>query len=425
MKTLPDTGLTLVILFYNVLVLSISMLIATINHLRLNWLITVSHAKPHNLPWEAKPDNVRAIVGQQELGNQVNSESGEPYLHWQVFIQMRKNCSMAAIKRLLECDSAHCEPVYQRDVTKCIKYCSKDDTFVDGTRFQLGEFIKEKGNRTDLYDFVQDTLNCPKIDNDFILKHCGVLAKHDRWATRWIEYGTQMYNARWDRKNIRGQILPVPQVIVLYGPTGTGKSHSVRQCLIDGLIKDLYPVPIPSASGTRWFDYYCGDETVLFDDFRGDLKLQYLLNLTDRYPFQVPVKGGHTTWTPRRIVFTTNRNPVDWYSSTVERRGGGVVDRQGSIDALFRRFSHFIWVRKKGKGINVVLAGKTPTERISIIQKIDNSTEVTYLHEEELQLLEHPLREIWRTVIREGELEEDGTEQEEDTEERTSQEGDI
>lgn len=107
------------------------------------------------------------------------------------------------------------------------------------------------------------------------------------------------------------------EVRVYIGPTGTGKSREAHE-------KDQIQWTHP---GDRWFDGYQGQERVLFDDFEGvtsGITYRKLLQITDRYPNPVPVKGGFANWRPRLIIFTTNVHPSKWYPDqdwpTIQRR---------------------------------------------------------------------------------------------------------
>lgn len=110
-------------------------------------------------------------------------------------------------------------------------------------------------------------------------------------------------------------------VIVLWGRTGVGKSRFVHDQIQDSTFW--------SPGDYLWFDGYTGQDIVLFDDYRGEYKLQMLLKLCDRYPMSVPIKGGFTEWSPKKIYITSNINPCQWYKEA----------DAFSLSAMFRRFS--------------------------------------------------------------------------------------
>lgn len=117
-----------------------------------------------------------------------------------------------------------------------------------------------------------------------------------------------------------------PSVIVYWGRTGAGKTRAVFDNLHS--TEDIYVHP-----GGSWFDGYEGQPIVLFDDYAGsEFKLQYLLKLLDRYPMQVPVKGGFVSFVPREIYLTSNLDPADWYSNA----------HREHVDAMFRRFTNVV-----------------------------------------------------------------------------------
>lgn len=96
------------------------------------------------------------------------------------------------------------------------------------------------------------------------------------------------------------------KVIVLTGPTDIGKSRYVFE-------------HSPNAyrqSNKNWFTHYCGEETVVFDEFYGNrFPYSYLLQLLDRYPMTVETKGGEVNFIPKIIWITSNKNPWEWYEN--------------------------------------------------------------------------------------------------------------
>lgn len=97
-------------------------------------------------------------------------------------------------------------------------------------------------------------------------------------------------------------------VVVLWGKTGTGKTRFARNQVGDDQ-------RVWSPGDYKWFDGYEGQEIVIIDDYRGEYELPMFLNLFDRYPMQVPVKGGFTNWCPKKVYITSNVDPNHWYTS--------------------------------------------------------------------------------------------------------------
>lgn len=86
-----------------------------------------------------------------------------------------------------------------------------------------------------------------------------------------------------------------PLVLWFYGPTGTGKTRRAVE------IGEEFGGYWMSGQNLQWFDGYQTLETpvAIIDDFRKDFcTFHYLLRLFDRYPLNVPVKGGFVAWRP-------------------------------------------------------------------------------------------------------------------------------
>lgn len=122
------------------------------------------------------------------------------------------------------------------------------------------------------------------------------------------------------------------KVCLYVGSTGTGKTKAAYE-----QYPDLYELPINS-KGDLWFDGYQGEDTVLFDEFKGALPLDALLKLLDPYYIRkVPIKCSFTWFNPKRIIVTSNFHPEKWYDYT---------GREEHQLALRRRFDEVIFFGK-------------------------------------------------------------------------------
>lgn len=184
-------------------------------------------------------------------------------------------------------------------------YCKKDGDFKE-----FGNLPKTQGRRTDLE-------HCAEL----IRSGASIREIADAQPSAIIRYGNGIARLR---QHYRPERKAPPEIWVLHGRTGTGKTRRVWE-FAD--VEQLWVHP-----GEKWFDGYDGHRAVLFDDFDGGwFKLTYLLKLIDRYIFQVPIKGGHTWWAPKVIYFTSNLHPRDWYTQA----------HQEHKNALLRRLREF------------------------------------------------------------------------------------
>lgn len=100
------------------------------------------------------------------------------------------------------------------------------------------------------------------------------------------------------------------EIFVFWGGTGTGKTRKVYELYGHS----LYDAPHAKGSGA-YFDDLDGQETVLVDEMYGNrYSWGFLLKLCDRYALSVPVHGGTVQFNARRIVFTSNAHPSQWYA---------------------------------------------------------------------------------------------------------------
>lgn len=120
---------------------------------------------------------------------------------------------------------------------------------------------------------------------------------------------------------------------VLWGETGTGKSHRAW---------NFFPGAYSKDPRTKWWVGYRHETHVIIDEFRGGIDIAHLLRWIDKYPVQVETKGGATALQATHFLLTSNLPPVDWYPD---------LDRQTFL-ALERRL-HVIHVTDKLTEINL------------------------------------------------------------------------
>ncbi len=80
------------------------------------------------------------------------------------------------------------------------------------------------------------------------------------------------------------------------GPTGTGKTRACYD-------SDAFMI---HGDSLDWWDGYCGEKTLVIDEYSNQISLTKLLGILDGYQLRLPIKGGFTyaRWTTVKI--TTN-----------------------------------------------------------------------------------------------------------------------
>lgn len=228
-------------------------------------------------------------------------------LHYQGYAEFVKQNTLASLKKIDA--SIHWEP--RRGTAKeASDYCKKVDTRVAGP-WEHGE-MKTPGVRTDIIAF-REAIKKGSTTTELIETHPMEMARFTRF---YSIVKTSVRPESWGKIAVHLHL----------GLPGTGKTSSSR---ILGS-KSYWECPL-KGSKQLWFDGYDGQYNVLMDEFSGQLPLTELLRLLQPGPLQVPTKGGHTWWNPKRIFMTTNVHPRDWYDYTT---------RPEHYLALCRRIHH-------------------------------------------------------------------------------------
>lgn len=241
-------------------------------------------------------------------------------LHIQAYFELDTQMRQSALKKALG-SRAHFEPARAGRV-KNKAYCAKKETSIPGTFFEHGAH-KVQGRRTDLHE-IKELMDQGSSSAQIAESH----------FPQWTQYNRsfEKYQALREKANPRTW---KTKTIVLWGPTGTGKSLRAREMtsgaptavihLKKGINAFFLFMPLGiiillyfAVLGAEWWDAYNGEENVIVDDFEPDqLEAARFKNLFDRYQMQVPVKGGFRNWNPRLVVITTNVDPATWYTSLV------------------------------------------------------------------------------------------------------------
>lgn len=171
----------------------------------------------------------------------------------------------------------------------------------------------QQGKRSDLDEIKEE------LDNGATEK---VIA--EKYFSRWCQYGRPFKRYRAMRALPRTW----PTITHVYwGKTGTGKTRFVFDQVMDSTMW--------SPGDYQWFDGYDGQDIIIIDDYRGEYSLPMLLKLLDRYPMQVPFKGGFANWAPKKVYITSNIRPRSWYPDADELSIAALYRRLNLIEAVF------------------------------------------------------------------------------------------
>lgn len=261
------------------------------------WLLTIPHYC--FTPW--LPPSCKYIRGQLESGSESN------YLHWQILAILHRKGTLSSIKAVFG-DECHAEASRSEAASA---YVWKEETRVDGTQFELGEQPFRRNNKSD-WDKVREEAKAGRLDSiesDIYVRHYFSLK-------------------RIAKDNARAPHRPGVEVVVLWGVSGSGKSHRA--------FSEAGEQAYFKSSTTKWWDGYRGEENVVIDEFRGQIGVEHLLRWFDKYPCFVEEKGGQIPLFAKKFWVTSNLDPREWYKDLDE----------DTKAALFRRFKsvvHFLF----------------------------------------------------------------------------------
>lgn len=194
------------------------------------------------------------------------------------------------------------------DFQKSIKYCTKEETRVDGP-YYFGDLTANnkneyavQGKRTDLSTVAAD------IDAGKTM--CEIARAH---PTAFIKYhhGVREY------KEVTTVIKPrdfMTQLHIFWGVAGTGKS---RRAWYEAQKRgSVYQLPARHGdSNVIWWPGYSGQDTVIIEDYYGWFPFHEFLKLIDRYEYKVRTKGDNfAQFVSKYVIITANSPYTKWYA---------------------------------------------------------------------------------------------------------------
>lgn len=244
-------------------------------------------------------------------------QGAEGTRHFQGYLEFTRKIRLSTIKKLQYATRMHLEK-RQGTRVQARDYSMKEDSRIDGP-FEYGIFAAvAQGKRSDL-SLAIDTLHATSSLREVAADHPATFVRYYRGLGQLLNIAPPVRSSP-------------PEVVLLYGPPGCGKTRFVHD---EEEPEDLWCSP--PGDSMKWFDFYSNQPAALFDDFDGKFShvtLSTLLRVIDRYAIRVPVKGGYTSWAPQRVYITSNFHPSEWYDWS---------SRLAQYGALRRRFSRVIY----------------------------------------------------------------------------------
>lgn len=205
--------------------------------------------------------------------------------HYQGYIEFNVKVERKRVQRVLgdKIGEVSCRPC-GGDVDANYDYCTKD--FYKSWEFGTKLHMSQQGKRNDLIAVRNQlvTSSIPDMIESGVINNAQQLRLAES-LQRYIPLSIQF---------------EPKEVLWFHGPTGTGKTRSAAE-----LIKSRSVQWFRCEPHCEWYDGYYGQEIAWFDDYRGSIPYNVLLQLTDGLQIRVKVKGSFVIWKPKTIIFTS------------------------------------------------------------------------------------------------------------------------
>lgn len=232
--------------------------------------------------------------------------------HYQGYIEIKKKKGIKGVQTILG-NKCHVE-ARKGTQAEAIAYCTKTESRKQGTEpIHFGQ-PRQQGERVDLNEIKDSIVQGATSVDEIVLEDPETYHQYGRTLSKIEDlvmrkkYRTEMTKGTW-----------------YWGPTGVGKSHKA----FEGFNPDTHY--LMNCNDKGWWEGYAQQETVIINDFRGEIPYNQLLNLVDKWPFNVPRRNREPMpFTSKHVIITSSLPPNKVY---VNR------EAEDSLKQLLERFN--------------------------------------------------------------------------------------
>jgi hypothetical protein len=247
-------------------------------------------------------------------GEEICPKTKKPHHQGFIYFSGARGSIKGVAKLLGKCNVGMCDGnLDQND-----DYCSKENDLIE-----FGERPKQ-GFRNDLEEVKSKILEHKLSVDEICIENPNIYHQYGRTLNKLEDIALRKKFRNW-----------MTEGVWIYGPTGTGKSHKAYE--------GFNPVThynYPDDNG--WWDGYTGQEIVIINEFRGEIKYRELLTLCDKYPMSVRRRGREPVpFLAKKIIITSALSPKNLFCNLAEH---------DALEQLLRRFDVIKMEQKWSEG---------------------------------------------------------------------------
>nr|QNG41012.1 replication-associated protein [Pygoscelis antarcticus] len=257
-----------------------------------SWLLTLP-AEVYTKDYVIEQLGMYAFVaGQLEKGNDTD------YIHWQLMVEHSGPIRFSTLRNKFP--KGHFD-MRRGTAQQVYDYVTKSDTSL-GETIEIGEydFTSYQGKRNDLWryrDLIMEGWTPDEI----------IIAPENPSAYIHRNHLIALYEVF--KKDMYSKVERDIEVNYLYGPTGVGKTRHIYDNCNDFYRVTAYKNP---------FDDYEAQTTLVLDEFAGQMELDLVLNVLDRYPLRLPCRYRDKWACYEKVWIVSNLAPDEVYDVWIE-----------------------------------------------------------------------------------------------------------
>jgi len=275
---------------------------------RRNWVFTINNpiqSEKELLEYLRNLPHAKfGCFGRERGDGYEDNEDGT--IHFQGYIEFDQPKWFSTIKGYLSepnvVPNAHIEPrkgtrKQARDyVYKVGTYAYKAHTLI-GEVYSFGEWVDD-GERSDLNQ-LKDLIEEGATDIDLAETVTSTYARHLQFVDRYRQAIQKELFGRTRRLDL--------EVVYIHGSSGVGKTRHIMDKYGDG---NVYRV---TDYDNKPFDNYDGEDIVVFEEFRSQVKIDIMLNWLDIYPVKLPARYHNKVACYTKVFVVSNWKPSEQY----------------------------------------------------------------------------------------------------------------